>query len=119
MNKAIQTFCEFLGLRLINRHAGIGEIEEIAFVEEPHTGHRMELVLKPNGVSGELDHIAFEVKDIEAEFERLKLFGLVVRDKPTDISQGDFLFKKIHSRSCRVAHFIDANGLRIQIVQYD
>ena len=119
MNKAIQTFCEFLGLRLIIRHPGIGEIEEVAFVEEPCTGHRMELLLKPNGRSGELDHIAFEVKDIDSEFEKLRSFGLAVSDKPTDVSEGEFLFKKIHSRSCRVAHFIDENGLKIQIVQYD
>ena len=119
MDKAIQAFCELLGLKLIIRHPGIGEIREVAIVEEPHTGHRMELLLKPSGRSGELDHIAFEVEDVDSEFERLKSAGLIVQDEPADVPQGAFLFKKVHSRSCRLAHLLDTNELKIQLVRYD
>ena len=119
MDSAIRTFCDLLGLTLVLRHAGVGEITEVAFVEEPNTGHRMELLAKPNGKSGELDHIAFEVEDVDSEFERLKSSGLTTGDEPADVPQGAFLFKKIHSSSCRVAHLFDANDLKIQIVRYD
>ena len=119
MDNAIHTFCELLGLKLILRHPGIGEIKEVAFVEEPRTGHRMELLAKPNGRSGELDHLAFEVEDVDSEFERLKSLGLITENEPADVPQGAFLFKKIHSSSCRLAHLRDANELKIQIVRYD
>ena len=119
MDSAIRTFCELLGLKLVLRHAGVGEITEVAFVEEPTTGHRMELLAKPNGKSGELDHIAFEVEDVDAEFARLTSSGLTSGDEPADVPQGAFLFKKIHSSSCRLAHLFDANDLKIQLVRYD
>ena len=119
MAKAIQTFCDFLGMKLIIRHPGMGEIQEVAFVEDRHTGHRMELLLKPAGRSGELDHIAFEVEDVDTEFKRLKSLGLIVGDEPTDVPQGEFLFQKVHSSSCRLAHLLDLNKLKIQIVRYD
>ena len=32
----------------------------------------MELILKPDGESGELDHTTFEVDDVDIAFERLK-----------------------------------------------
>jgi len=119
MDEAIQNFCERLGQQLILRHPGKGEITEVAFVEEPRTGHRMELIAKPNGKTGELDHIAFEVENVDSEFERLTSAGLIPEDPPADVPQGAFLFKKIHSSSCRLAHLRDKNDLKIQIVHYD
>ena len=32
MDKAIETFCELLGMKFILRHPGVGEIQEVAFV---------------------------------------------------------------------------------------
>ena len=119
MDKAIETFCELLGMKFILRHPGVGEIQEVAFVEDVHTGHRMELILKPDGKSGELDHIAFEVEDVDIAFERLKSQGLVVGDEPTDVAEGDFQFKKIHSSGCRLAHLFAPNKLKIQLIKYD
>ena len=119
MDRAIETYCEHLGQTLVLRHPGKGEITEVAFVEEPVTGHRMELIAKPNGKAGQLDHIAFEVEDVDAEFERLQAAGLTVEDPPGDVPMGAFLFKKIHSSSCRLAHLRDKNDLKIQLVRYD
>ena len=119
MDKAIETFCELLGMKFILRHPGVGEIQEVAFVEDVHTGHRMELILKPDGKSGELDHIAFEVDDVDIAFERLKSQGLVVGDEPTDVAEGNFQFKKIHSSGCRLAHLFAPNKLKIQLIKYD
>ena len=119
MDKAIETFCELLGMKFILRHPGVGEIQEVAFVEDVHTGHRMELILKPDGKSGELDHIAFEVEDVDIAFERLKSQGLVVGDEPTNVAEGNFQFKKIHSSGCRLAHLFAPNKLKIQLIKYD
>ncbi len=119
MDKAIETFCELLGMKFILRHPGVGEIQEVAFVEDVHTGHRMELILKPDGKSGELDHITFEVDDVDIAFERLKSQGLVVGDEPTDVAEGNFQFKKIHSSGCRLAHLFAPNKLKIQLIKYD
>ena len=119
MDKAIETFCELLGMKFILRHPGVGEIQEVAFVEDVHTGHRMELILKPDGESGELDHITFEVDDVDIAFERLKSQGLVVGDEPTDVAEGNFQFKKIHSSGCRLAHLFAPNKLKIQLIKYD
>lgn len=119
MDKAIETFCEFLGMKFILRHPGVGEIQEVAFVEDVHTGHRLELILKPAGNSGELDHITFEVDDVDAEFDRLKSLGLEVGDEPTDVGEGNFQFKKIHSSGCRLAHLFTPNKLKIQLIKYD
>ena len=119
MDKAIETFCELLGMKFILRHPGVGEIQEVAFVEDVHTGHRMELILKPDGEAGELDHIAFEVEDVDIAFERLKSQGLVVGDEPTDVAEGNFQFKKIHSSGCRLAHLFAPNKLKIQLIKYD
>ena len=119
MDKAIETFCELLGMKFVLRHPGVGEIQEVAFVEDVHTGHRMELILKPDGKSGELDHIAFEVEDVDIAFERLKSQGLVVGDEPTDVAEGNFQFKKIHSSGCRLAHLFAPNKLKIQLIKYD
>ena len=119
MDKAIETFCELLGMKFILRHPGVGEIQEVAFVEDVHTGHRMELILKPDGESGELDHITFEVDDVDIAFERLKSQGLVVGDEPTNVAEGNFQFKKIHSSGCRLAHLFAPNKLKIQLIKYD
>ena len=119
MDKAIETFCELLGMKFILRHPGVGEIQEVAFVEDVHTGHRMELILKPDGKSGELDHITFEVDDVDIAFERLKSQGLVVGDEPTNVAEGNFQFKKIHSSGCRLAHLFAPNKLKIQLIKYD
>lgn len=118
MDEAIRTFCDLLGQKLVIRHSGKGDITEVAFVEEPRTGHRLELLAKPNGKAGELDHIAYEVDDVDAEFKRLESAGLVPEDPPKDVPQGAFLFEKIHSSSCRLAHLRDKNNLKIQIVRY-
>ena len=119
MDAAIHTYCELLGQTLVLRHPGKGEITEVAFIEEPQTGHRTELVAKPTGTSGQLDHIAFEVDDVDAEYDRLESAGLTPLDPPGDVPQGAFLFKKIHSSSCRLAHMRDKNDLKIQLVHYD
>ena len=119
MDQAIRTFCERLGMTLVGRYPGKGQIPEVAFVEEPQTGHRMELLLNPQGEHGRLDHIAFEVDDVDVEFQRLTASGLTAADEPTDVPQGDFLFQKIHSSSCRLAHLLDDGQLKLQIVRYD
>lgn len=119
MDKAIETFCELLGMKFILRHPGVGEIQEVAFVEDVHTGHRLELILKPDGKSGELDHITFEVDDVDIAFNMLKSQGLEVGDEPTDVAEGNFQFKKIHSSGCRLAHLFTPNKLKIQLIKYD
>ena len=119
MDKAIETFCEFLGMKFILRHPGVGEIQEVAFVEDVHSGHRLELILKRDGKSGELDHITFEVDDVDMAFNMLKSQGLAVGDEPTDVGEGNFQFKKIHSSGCRLAHLYTPNKLKIQLIKYD
>lgn len=119
MDSAIETFCGLLGQTLLLRHPGRGEIEEVAFVEEPATGHRIELIARPTGPPGQLDHIAFEVDDVDAEYGSLVTHGLQPVTPPIDVPTGAFFLEKIHSRSCRLANLMAPNGLLIQLVRYD
>ena len=119
MDVAIHTFCDLLGQRLVLRHSGEGEIIEVAFVEDTQTGHRIELIAKPNDIAVGIDHVAFEVEDVDSEFDRLQDNGLVSEDAPRDVPEGTFMFKKVHSRSCRLAHLRDINNVKIQLVRYD
>lgn len=108
IDEALKLFCDHLGMKLVTRAAGTGDVLEIAFVEEQQTGHRIELYKREKDF-GKLDHIAYQVDDVDKTFEALKQkAGLMVDREPYDIEQ----FR------ARAAFLRDKNGFRIQLVQF-
>ena len=107
MEKALNMFCNILGMKLILRRKSQGENIEIAFVEETKTGHRLELLLR-NEDNGKMDHIAYEVEDVDKKFNELK-------------TKKEFIVEKepfMISADTRSAFLIDNNGFKIQLVKY-
>ena len=43
MDEALKIFCDYLGMKLVKRVEGFGDNLELAFIEEPKTGHQIEL----------------------------------------------------------------------------
>nr|AIF16349.1 Lactoylglutathione lyase family protein [uncultured marine thaumarchaeote KM3_73_F02] len=108
MDEALKIFCDRMGMKLISRKSGFAENNEVAFVEESKTGHRMELFSRDNG-SGKLDHIAYIVDDVDKTFNELrKKDGLEVDTEPFTLDQ----------YNVRIAFLKDSNGFRIQLVKY-
>ena len=107
MEKALNMFCDILGMKLILRRKSQGENLEIAFVEELNTGHRLELLLRKEG-NGKMDHIAYEVEDVDKKFNELK------EKKEFKVEKEPFMI----SSDTRSAFLIDDNGFKIQLVKY-
>ena len=109
MDETLKVFCDYLGHKLVARSPGFGENMEIAFVEDQHTGHRIELCSRKNG-TGKMDHIAYEVGDVDKKFMELKeKEGLESDTEPFTLNQFNV----------RMAFLRDRNGFRIQLIKYN
>jgi lactoylglutathione lyase len=84
---------------------------EIGFLTDPETGVRIELTYWENKgppVTGEeLDHIGFEVPDLDAALARARAAGAKVEKEPYTLSGG----------SHRIAFVTDPNQIWIELVE--
>ena len=111
MDESLRFYTEVLGLEEAGRHAIPENRAEIAFVRDPESGARVELTHwdgKDEVEAGEqLDHLAFEVRDLDAFLERARRAGVRVAREPFRLAGG----------ASRLAFVLDPNDVWIELVE--
>jgi lactoylglutathione lyase len=111
MDESVRFYTEVLGLVADGRRAIPENRAEIAFVRDPETGARVELTHwdgKESFEPGEqLDHLAFEVGDLDATLARMREAGVRVAKEPYRLSGG----------SGRIAFVLDPNDVWIELIE--
>jgi lactoylglutathione lyase len=111
MDESLRFYTEVLGLEFERRRTIPENHAEIAFVKDPHTGARIELTHwegKDTFEEGEqLDHVAFEVEELDRLLLRLRTKGVRVAKEPYRLSGG----------SSRLAFILDPNDVWIELIE--
>jgi len=112
MDESLRFYTEALGLVADGRRAIPENHAEIAFVRDPESGSRVELTHwegKEAFEPGEqLDHLAFEVHDLDGVLTRLRRLGVRVAKEPYRLSGG----------SGRIAFVLDPNDVWIELIEH-
>jgi lactoylglutathione lyase len=112
MDESIRFYTEVLGLEFERRRAIPENRAEVAFVRDPESGARIELTKwegKEEFEAGEqLDHLAFEVPDVEAAVARARAAGVRVAKEPFSLIGG----------SGRLAFLLDPNDVWIELIEH-
>jgi catechol 2,3-dioxygenase-like lactoylglutathione lyase family enzyme len=106
MDRAIDIYCGQMGLRLLRRKPGVA-YAEVAMLEDA-SGHRIELLLQEGSESSGLDHIAFEVDDVDEAFERLTNEGFTAEREPFDVAGG----------IVRTSFLRTPDGVKLELMRY-
>ena len=106
MDRAIDIYCGQLGLSLLRRKAGAA-YAEVAMLEDA-SGHRIELLMKEGSEPSRLDHIAFEVDDVDEAFERLTSEGFAAEREPFDVPGG----------IVRTSFLRTPDGVKLELMRY-
>ncbi|HTP54809.1 MAG TPA: VOC family protein [Thermoplasmata archaeon] len=113
MDESLAFYTEVLGLRFERRRPIPQNHAEIAFVVDPESGARIELTHwdgKETFDAGEqLDHLAFEVKDLDGWLARARGRGVRVAKEPYRLAGG----------SGRIAFVLDPNDVWIELIERD
>lgn len=113
LDESLKFYTEVLGLELERRRPIPENRAEIAFVRDPESGARVELTHwldKPSFDPGEqLDHLAFEVQDLDAFLQRACARGVKVAKEPFRLAGG----------SGRLAFVLDPNEVWIELIERD
>ena len=111
MEESLRFYTEVLGLVADGRRAIPENHAEIAFVRDPESGARVELTHwdgKESFEAGEqLDHLAFEVRDLDGFLARARDQGVRVAKEPYRLSGG----------SGRIAFVLDPNDVWIELIE--
>ena len=111
IDDSLRFYTEVLGLEPAGRRRIEENRAEIAFVRDPSTGARIELTHwdgKERIEPGEqLDHIAFEVVDLDAVLARAKERGARVGKEPY----------RLQGRTSRIAFLIDPDEVWIELIE--
>jgi lactoylglutathione lyase len=111
MDESLRFYTEVLGLEADGRRAIPENRAEIAFVRDPETGTRVELTHwdgKNHVEPGEqLDHLAFEIHDLDAFLARVRRAGVRVAREPYRLSGGQH----------RIAFILDPNDVWIELIE--
>ena len=111
MDESLAFYTEVLGLRFERRRTIPENHAEIAFVQDPASGARVELTHwegKDQFEAGEqLDHFAFELPDIDAFLKRVRAQGVRVAKEPYKLQGG----------SGRLAFILDPNDVWIELIE--
>ncbi len=106
MDRSIEFFTKGLGMELLDRHPIPATGGEVAALRSKDTPQLLELNWYPDSkyrLGSELDHLAFEVDDVDAEIKRLTALG-AEQTRPTEV------------RPKYVVGFVkDANGIWIEL----
>ncbi len=108
IDERISFFTGVLGWTLGRRGTHIGSGGRIAFVSDPATGFKIELIETPDRQEG-LMHLAFRVDDVAASRESLLTAGLEGVRGPLRLDAG----------KAETALLRDATGMEVQIIRYD
>ncbi|MFY9716768.1 MAG: VOC family protein [Thermoplasmata archaeon] len=113
MEESLTFYTEVLGLEFERRRAIPENRAEIAFVRDPESGARIELTHwegKEEFEAGEqLDHLAFEVRDLDGWLARARARGVRVAKEPYRLVGG----------SGRIAFVLDPNDVWIELIERD
>jgi lactoylglutathione lyase len=111
MEDSLAFYTEILGLQFERRRTIPENHAEIAFVRDPSSGARVELTHwegKDQFEPGEqLDHLAFEVEDLDRFLLKLRTKGVHVAKEPYRLSGG----------SSRIAFILDPNDVWIELIE--
>ncbi len=112
MEESLQFYTEVLGLEFERRRTIPENHAEIAFVKDPTSGGRIELTHwdgKDQFDPGEqLDHLAFEVADMDR-------FLLKVRGQNVRVAKEPF---RISGGTNRIAFILDPNDVWIELIEH-
>ena len=112
MDESLRFYTEVLGLEPDGRRAIPENHAEIAFVRDPVSGARIELTHwdgKESFDAGEqLDHLAFEVDDLDSVLARVRRQGVRVAKEPFRLAGG----------SGRLAFVLDPNDVWIELIEH-
>ena len=112
LDATIRFYTEVLGLEFERRRAIPENRAEIAFLRDPESGARIELTrweAKPEFEVGEqLDHLAFEVADLDGALEHARRAGARVAKEPFRLAGG----------SGRIAFLLDPNEVWIELIEH-
>ncbi len=108
MDESIRFYTEMLGMELLDRHPIPQSGGEVAALKSKDSEQLLELNFYPDSrydVGSELDHLAFEVGDVQGEMQRLQ-------------SQGAIMARSLEVRSRYIVGFMkDPNGIWIELFQ--
>jgi lactoylglutathione lyase len=111
MEESLKFYTEVLGLQFERRRTIPENRAEIAFVLDPLSGGRVELTHwegKESFEAGEqLDHLAFEVDDMDRFLLHARTRGVKVAKEPYRLSGG----------SSRLAFILDPNDVWIELIE--
>jgi lactoylglutathione lyase len=111
MDESLAFYTEVLGLEFERRRTIPENHAEIAFVKDPVSGSRVELTHwdgKESFEAGEqLDHLAFEVDDLDRFLLRVRTKGVRVAKEPYRLAGG----------SSRLAFILDPNDVWIELIE--
>lgn len=111
MDESLRFYTEVLGLEFERRRPIPENRAEIAFVKDPESGARVELTFwegKGAFEPGEqLDHLAFEVDDLDGFLARVRTRGVRIAREPYRLQGG----------SGRIAFVLDPNDVWIELIE--
>jgi lactoylglutathione lyase len=112
IDESLKFYTEVLGLEFERRRPIPENHAEIAFVKDPLSGARIELTHwdgKDAFEPGEqLDHLAFEVADLDAAVAAARARGVRIAKEPFQLKGG----------TSRLAFLMDPNDVWIELIQH-
>jgi lactoylglutathione lyase len=111
LDRSLRFYTGFLGLEFERRRKIPENHAEIAFVRDPESGARIELTWwadRAEIASGDqLDHMAFETRDLDATLDRARKEGVRIAKEPYRLSGG----------SSRIAFLLDPDDVWIELIE--
>lgn len=111
IDASVRFYTELLGLEFERRRPIPENHAEIAFVKDPESGARIELTCwegKAAIDAGEqLDHLAFEVPDLDGFLARARTAGVRIAREPYSLKGG----------SSRIAFVLDPDDVWIELLE--
>jgi lactoylglutathione lyase len=110
LDKSIEFYTQFMGLKFISRREVKQNNAEIAFLQD-EDGAALELTHwrdKKSIVEGDnFDHMAFAVRDVSATVSELKMSGVTIAMEPFSLS----------GSSSKIAFIKDPDGNWLELIQ--
>lgn len=112
LDESVRFYTDVLGLVPDGRRPIPESRAEIAYVKDPDSGMRIEFTRweeKPHPAAGEeLDHLAFEVADLDAAVAHARAKGARVAKEPFTLKSG----------STRLAFLLDPNDIWLELIEH-
>jgi lactoylglutathione lyase len=116
MDRSIEFYTRFLGLKLLRRHAIPQNRAEIAFLQDPEgKGSHLELTFYQDQTKFTqadyedrvFDHLAFVIEDMEATIAEMRRENVTITDEPYRLSPTGGL----------IAFIEDPDGVLIELIE--